>query len=54
MSEEFESKGGEFLLNSEVVNLEEDDEKIKIITPRESLNSKYLIFLIFPIYLNFS
>jgi len=27
MSEEFESKGGEFLLNSEVVNLEEDDEK---------------------------
>ena len=43
MSEEFESKGGEFLLNSEVVNLEEDDEKIKIITSRESLNSKYLI-----------
>ena len=43
MSEEFESKGGEFLLNSEVVNLEEDEEKIKIITSRESLNSKYLI-----------
>ena len=43
MSEEFESKGGEFLLNSEVVNLEEDKEKIKIITSSESLNTKYLI-----------
>ena len=43
MSEEFESKGGEFLLNSEVVSLEEDKEKIKIITSSESLNTKYLI-----------
>ena len=43
MSEEFESKSGEFLLNSEVVNLEEDKEKIKIITSSESLNTKYLI-----------
>ena len=43
MSEEFESKGGEFLLNSKVVNLEEGKEKIKIITSKESLNTKYLI-----------
>jgi len=43
MSEEFESKGGEFLLNSEVVNLEEDEEKIKVVTPTETLNSKYLV-----------
>ena len=31
MSEEFESKGGEFLLNSEVVNLEEDEEKLRLL-----------------------
>jgi len=43
MSEKFESKGGEFLLNSEVLNLEEVKEKIKVITPTETLNSKYLI-----------
>ena len=43
MSEQFESLGGEFLLNSEVSNLEEKKESIQVTTSNETLNSKYLI-----------
>ena len=40
---EFESIGGEFLLNTKVVNLEENQDQIKIITSNEQICSKYLI-----------
>jgi len=43
MSEQFESLGGEFLLNSKVTNLDENKERIQVITSNETLNSKYLI-----------
>ena len=43
MIEEFESIGGEFLLNTEVINLEESKDQIKIITSNEQIFSKYLI-----------
>jgi len=43
MIEEFESIGGEFLLNTKVVNLEENKNQIKIITSNEQIFSKYLI-----------
>ena len=43
MSEQFESLGGEFLLNSKVTNLDENKERIQVITLNETLNSKYLI-----------
>jgi len=43
MSEQFESLGGEFLLNTEVTNLVEDKERIQVVTSNETLNSKYLI-----------
>ena len=43
MTEEFESIGGEFLLNTKVVNLEESKDQIKIITSNEQIFSKYLI-----------
>jgi L-2-hydroxyglutarate oxidase len=43
MSEQFESLGGEFLLNSKVTNLDENNERIQVITSNETLNSKYLI-----------
>ena len=43
MIEEFESIGGEFLLNTKVVNLEESKDQIKIITSNEQIFSKYLI-----------
>lgn len=43
MSEQFESLGGEFLLNSKVTNLDENKEGIQVITSNETLNSKYLI-----------
>ncbi len=43
MSEQFESLGGEFLLNSKVTNLDENRERIQVITSNETLNSKYLI-----------
>ena len=43
MSEQFESLGGEFLLNSEVFHLEEKKESIQVTTSNETLNSKYLI-----------
>ena len=43
MSEQFESLGGEFLLNSEVSHLEEKKQSIQVTTSSETLNSKYLI-----------
>ena len=43
MSKQFESLGGEFLLNSKVTNLDENKERIQVITSNETLNSKYLI-----------
>ena len=43
MSEQFESLGGEFLLNTEVINLKEDKERIQVITSSETINSEYLI-----------
>ena len=43
MSEQFESLGGEFLLNSKVTNLDENKERIQVVTSNETLNSKYLI-----------
>ena len=43
MSEQFESLGGKFLLNSKVTNLDENKERIQVITSNETLNSKYLI-----------
>ena len=43
MSEQFESLGGEFLLNSKVTNLDENKEGIQVITSNETLSSKYLI-----------
>ena len=43
MSEQFESLGGEFLLNSEVSHLEEKKQSIQVTTSNETLNSKYLI-----------
>jgi len=43
MSEQFESLGGEFLLNTEVINLKEDKEKIQVITSSETISSEYLI-----------
>ena len=43
MSEQFESLGGEFLLNTEVTNLKEDKERIQVITSSETISSEYLI-----------
>ena len=43
MSEQFESLGGEFLLNSEVSHIEEKKQSIQVTTSNETLNSKYLI-----------
>ena len=43
MVEQFEALGGKYLLNTEIVNLEELTEEIKIITKNETINSKYLI-----------
>ena len=43
MSEQFESLGGEFLLNSKVTNLDENKEGIQVITSNETFSSKYLI-----------
>ena len=43
MSEQFESLGGEFLLNTEVINLKEDKERIQVITSSETISSEYLI-----------
>jgi len=43
MAEQFEALGGKYLLNTEIVNLEEHTEEIKIITKNATINSKYLI-----------
>jgi len=43
MSEQYEAMGGDYLLDSEIVNLKEDNNKIEIITKTETFNSKYLV-----------
>jgi len=43
MSEQYEAMGGNYLLDSEIVNLKEDNNKIEIITKTETFNSKYLV-----------
>jgi L-2-hydroxyglutarate oxidase len=43
MSEQYEAMGGDYLLDSEIVNLREDNNKIEIITKTETFNSKYLV-----------
>ena len=43
MSEQYESLGGESILDTEVINLKEDTDKIEIITKNERFKSKYLV-----------
>ena len=43
MSEQYEAMGGNYLLDTEIVNLKEYEDKIKIITKNETFNSKYLV-----------
>jgi L-2-hydroxyglutarate oxidase len=43
MSEKFESLGGMFLLNTKIINLKEDEDKIQIITSNEIFSSRYLV-----------
>ena len=43
MSEQFESLGGMFLLNTKIINLKEDEDKIQIITSNEIFSSRYLV-----------
>ena len=43
MSEQYEGMGGNYLLDSEIVNLNEDNNKIDVITKTETFNSKYLV-----------
>ena len=43
MIEQYEALGGEYLLDTEVVNLMEDSDAIKIITNNETFKSRYLI-----------
>ena len=43
MIEQYEALGGEYLLDTEVVNLTEDSDSIEIITNNETLKSRYLI-----------
>ena len=43
MSEQFESLGGSFLLNTKIINLKEDEDKIQIITSNEIFSSRYLV-----------
>ena len=43
MSEQFESLGGMFLLNTKIINLKEDEDKIQIITSNETFSSRYLV-----------
>ena len=43
MSEQFESLGGMFLLNTKIINLKEDEDKIQIITSNEIFSARYLV-----------
>jgi L-2-hydroxyglutarate oxidase len=43
MIEQYEALGGEYLLDTEVVNLTENSDAIEIITNNETLKSRYLI-----------
>ena len=43
MTEQFESLGGEFLLNTKIINLQEDEHRIQVTTPNETFNSRYLV-----------
>ena len=43
MTEQFESLGGKFLLNTKIINLQEDEDRIQVTTPNETFNSRYLV-----------
>ena len=43
MTEQFESLGGEFLLNTKIINLQEDEDRIQVTTSNETFNSRYLV-----------
>ncbi len=43
MAEQYEALGGEYLLDTEITNLEEDLYEIKVITKKETFRAKYLI-----------
>ena len=43
MTEQFESLGGEFLLNTKIINLQEDEDRIQVTTPNGTFNSRYLV-----------
>ncbi|MDC1318245.1 L-2-hydroxyglutarate oxidase [Candidatus Thioglobus sp.] len=43
MSEQFESLGGMFLLNTKIINLKEDEDKIQIITSNEIFSARFLV-----------
>ena len=43
MSEQFESLGGMFLLNTKIIKLKEDEDKIQIITSNEIFSARYLV-----------
>jgi len=43
MAEQYEAMGGEYLLDTEIINLKEDLDEIKVISKNETFVSKYLI-----------
>jgi len=43
MAEQYEAMGGEYLLNTEIINLKEDSNEIKVISKNETFISKYLV-----------
>jgi len=43
MAEQYEAMGGEYLLDTEIINLKEDLDEIKVISKNETFISKYLV-----------
>jgi len=43
MAEQFESLGGEYLLDSQITNLKEDSNSVEVITKQEVFKTKYLV-----------
>ncbi len=43
MAEQYEALGGEYLLDTEIINLKEDLDEIKVVSKNETFVSKYLI-----------
>ena len=43
MAEQYEAMGGEYLLDSEIIDLKEEPNEIKVITKNETFVSKYLV-----------